>query len=454
MAAASDVPPEVRRFCTAALAAARSALGSDVVSAPWSKPTTPMSTVSGWASMNASAVCCAAASRLGATSSALMLLDTSIARMTVPALRPTGSAAAGPATATASTTTPARENHSPSWRWRRPATETPAAARAADRRRPATHGADDQRGGDQQAEDEQRRVGEAHRVASDLGLGDDRQQRLDEIAAGVDAVQRHPGPAHAGPQSGLALVDAVAEAGAEPRIGGVDEQLLAGLGVLDHDQADLGERVVRGVDHPQRDDVVAVREPDERALPLARADEVRDHHDQAAPRQRRDRVEHRGEVGGGRGPGVGGAVELPSDPQRVAASGAGRDDAGRAGVVEDGADPVAVSAEQPGQDEGELGEHVLLAAARAADHHGRRSVEDQPGGQLAVLVELAYLRFVEPGGDVPVDVPGVVAFVVRPRPRRSRAHCPAAGCDSRPGCARRAGARPATPAGAAGGRAR
>ena len=108
------------------------------------------------------------------------------------------------------------------------------------------------------------------------------------------------------------------------------------------------------------------------------------------------------------------AVELPSDPQRMAASGAGRDDAGRAGVVEDGADPVAVSAEQPGQDESELGQHVLLSAARAADHHGRRSVEDQPGGQLAVLVELAYLRFVEPGGDVPVDVPGVVAFVVRP----------------------------------------
>ena len=131
---------------------------------------------------------------------------------------------------------------------------------------------------------------------------------------------------------------------------------------------------------------------------------------------------------------VGGAVELPSDPQRVAASGAGRDDAGGSaphgslarGLVEDGADAVAVSAEQPGQDERELGQHVLLAAARAADPHGRRSVEDQPGGQLAVLVELAYLRLVQPGGDVPVDVPGVVAFVVRraipakssPLPRR------------------------------------
>ena len=97
-----------------------------------------MSTLSGWASMNDSAACCAAASRLGVTSSALMLFDTSIARMTVPALRPTGSAAAGPATATASSTTPPTESHSPSWLLRRPATETPAAARAADRRRPAS----------------------------------------------------------------------------------------------------------------------------------------------------------------------------------------------------------------------------------------------------------------------------------------------------------------------------
>jgi hypothetical protein len=130
IAEASEVPPAVRMFCTAAFDTARSALGCDVVSAPWSNPTTPMSTLSGWASMNDCAACCAAASRLGVRSSALMLLDTSIAKMTVPALRPTGSAAAGPATATASSTTPPAESHS------RPATETPAAARAADRRRP------------------------------------------------------------------------------------------------------------------------------------------------------------------------------------------------------------------------------------------------------------------------------------------------------------------------------
>ena len=76
--------------------------------------------------------------------------------------------------------------------------------------------------------------------------------------------------------------------------------------------------------------------------------------------------------------------------------------------------PGCRSAEQSGQDEGEFGKHVLLSAARAADRHGCRSVEDQPRGQLTVLVELADLRFIEAGGDIPVDVPGIVALYVRP----------------------------------------
>ena len=146
---------------------------------------------------------------------------------------------------------------------------------------------------------------------------DDREEHLDKVAAGVDVVQRYTGPARTGLKSGLPLVNPVAEPGAEPRISGVDEDLLAGLGVLDHDQTDLREGVVRAVDHPQRNDFVPVCKPDERTFPLSGADEVRDHHNQAAPGQGRDRVEHRGEVGGLRHTGFGSAIEFPSDPQRM-----------------------------------------------------------------------------------------------------------------------------------------
>src|SRR5215213_10750546 len=54
-----------------------------------------------------------------------------------------------------------------------------------------------------------------------LGLLDDLHKRLEEVAVGVYPVQRHAGPAHARAKSGLALVDPVAEPGAEPWVGGI-----------------------------------------------------------------------------------------------------------------------------------------------------------------------------------------------------------------------------------------
>jgi len=104
-----------------------------------------------------------------------------------------------------------------------------------------------------------------------------------------------------------------------------------------------------------------------------------------------------------------------SNPQCMTAPAGRRDDAYRAGVVENGTDPVAAAAEQSGQDDCQLDKDVLFRTTRATDHHGCRSVEDKPCGQLTILVELAYLRFIEAGSDVPVDVPGVVALDVRPQ---------------------------------------
>ena len=110
---------------------------------------------------------------------------------------------------------------------------------------------------------------------------------------------------------------------------------------------------------------------------IAGADEVGDDDDQRpSPRQRRGGVEHHGEVGGDRGRGRGGgALELVPDAQGVAAAGAGRHDPGRDAVVQQRPDAVAAAAEQPGQGQGELGQHVVLAAAGAADRHRGRPVE-------------------------------------------------------------------------------
>ena len=50
----------------------------------------------------------------------------------------------------------------------------------------------------------------------------------------------------------------------------VDDELLAGLGVLDDDQPRVGELVLAGVEEPDRDDLVALAQPQQRLLPSGR----------------------------------------------------------------------------------------------------------------------------------------------------------------------------------------
>ena len=138
IAAPNEVPPATCRALMDVIAAVWSGLGRVVVMAPWLNPTTPTSTVSGWAWMNAMAAAWAAANRDGVTSVAVMLVETSMVTMTVPASRPTGSDAVGPAAASASTTSPASVHAIPIERRRPPGTAIPAAARADERRRPSS----------------------------------------------------------------------------------------------------------------------------------------------------------------------------------------------------------------------------------------------------------------------------------------------------------------------------
>ena len=57
------------------------------------------------------------------------------------------------------------------------------------------------------------------------------------------------------------------EAPAEAAVVGVDEQLLAGLGVLDDQQAEVGQLHLQRIVEPHRDDLVALREVRERLAP-------------------------------------------------------------------------------------------------------------------------------------------------------------------------------------------
>ena len=63
----------------------------------------------------------------------------------------------------------------------------------------------------------------------------------------------------------------------------VDGQQLAGLGVLDHEDAGVGQLQLAWVRQPQRHQLVALAEEGERPLPARVADEVGDEHDHRTP---------------------------------------------------------------------------------------------------------------------------------------------------------------------------
>ncbi len=101
------------------MAASRSSLvrvGACTSDAVPANDTTPMRVFCGWSSMKARAAACAAASRLGCTSLARMLPDTSMARMTVSFIDGSVTTAAGRATASSITMIDSRKRIGGIWR--------------------------------------------------------------------------------------------------------------------------------------------------------------------------------------------------------------------------------------------------------------------------------------------------------------------------------------------------
>jgi hypothetical protein len=62
----------------------------------------------------------------------------------------------------------------------------------------------------------------------------------------------------------------LAEAGAEALVVGVHQELLAGLGVLDRHEPQVGERHLEGIEEPYRQDIVAAGELEQRPAPPGR----------------------------------------------------------------------------------------------------------------------------------------------------------------------------------------
>jgi hypothetical protein len=73
---------------------------------------------------------------------------------------------------------------------------------------------------------------------------------------------------------------------AETLVAGVDRSLAASLGILDDEEADVGQAELAGIEHLDGDDLAPPTQPGKRRSPgLGGGDEVRDHDGEPTPAQ-------------------------------------------------------------------------------------------------------------------------------------------------------------------------
>ena len=195
---------------------------------------------------------------------------------------------------------------------------------------------------------------------------------------------------------------------------GVDDDLLAGLGIAHRHQADVGQVHLERIDRRTAVTSWRVRELAERRVPARRADEVGDDEDAAAalddalagPQQVAQVRSRPAALAAGRG------RHALQQVQHVQAAAARRQHGVDLGAVEQGADAVAVPREQPRQHADELARDLALGEpVEPKSTLALRSTRNQ-ARELAVLGELAHVGLLQARGDVPVDVAHVVVVLV------------------------------------------
>ena len=234
-----------------------------------------------------------------------------------------------------------------------------------------------------------------------------------EVVAGGKFQRVDAGAREGLAQVGLALRGDAREALAKGGVVGVDQHLLAGFGVTDRDQAEVGQLQLHRVEQAHGHHLVALGKQAQGLFPARLADEVRHHEDRrAAPHRGRTGVQQVVQLGaaalGGNRAGLHGVQQL----QHMHASSARGHDGVHAGAVQKGADPVAMAREHARKHRHEFAGHVTLALVGRAEIDRGAQVEQEPGGHLAVFGEHAHMGHLHARGDVPVDMPHVVVELV------------------------------------------
>ena len=104
-------------------------------------------------------------------------------------------------------------------------------------------------------------------LAAALAHVDEAHDGVHQVGVGGELQRVHAALHQRLAQFGLALGRDACEALAEARVVRVHHHLLAGLGVAQGQQAEVGELQLQRIQHPHRHHFVALRQPRQRALP-------------------------------------------------------------------------------------------------------------------------------------------------------------------------------------------
>ena len=251
-------------------------------------------------------------------------------------------------------------------------------------------------------------------LAAPLAEVGEAQDRVDDLVVGRELERVDAGLAERRPQRLLPPLGGGGEAAPEEPVVRVDEELLAGLGVLDHHHARDPAAPSRA-DRSSRTATISCRCASRASASVQPGALMKS--DTTKTSERRGIIwkpvcSSSLEV---RRAGV--ALDRPREHlveqvEHVPTAAPRLDDRIDAVAVEERAHAVAVAGEQAREHGDEIGRHRALAHVLRAEVDRRAEVQEEPRGDLAVLVVLADVGRLQARGDVPVDVPDVVVILV------------------------------------------
>ena len=239
-------------------------------------------------------------------------------------------------------------------------------------------------------------------------------ERTGPLRIRPEAQVRGPGSPDCRRPRGPPPIGGIGQAGAETLVARVDRPLTARFGILDLEQANVGQSELTRVEHLDGDDLAPAPEPRQRRAPgVDGRDEVRDDDREPAPSQDVAKT-------------VDGATQIDLTAERrpgdlaqqggqMTSTAADRDDAWPIGAGHDRADTVAAEDGELRHGRGDIDGQIGLPPADGPEVKAARPVDQDGDVEVALHDGVPDVGLTGPGKDRPIHPPDVIARLVGSR---------------------------------------